>query len=159
MRGHDAHYTAHAGIQTSGNDAQDNIFAGEDAGNPGMRAWTARRFHDTDRGRSTLAHDARDISNGCSWADHGRLGARVHDGGEVRQGSFLAQCFDVGEHGCGLRVCTKPGAKLALDASECTIEFLRRGRTALDLVQGFMEDFGDIKQANDVTVFVADRLR
>lgn len=127
MRGHDAHDTAHAGIQTSGDDAQDNVFAGKDAGYSGMRAGDARWLHDTDRGCPTFTHEAGDISNGCSWADHSRLGTRVHDGREIRQGGFLAQCFDVGEHGCSLRVCAKPGAKLALDASECTIELLRRG--------------------------------
>ena len=74
MRGHDAHDTAHAGIQTSGDDAQNDVFAGEDASNSGMRARVARRFHDTDRGCPTLTHEASNIPNGCSWADHGRLG-------------------------------------------------------------------------------------
>ena len=42
MGSHNAHDTAHAGIQASRNDAQDNVFAGKDAGNPGMSARGAR---------------------------------------------------------------------------------------------------------------------
>ena|SRR6266404_735651 len=127
VRGHDAYDTAHTCVQTSGNDAQNDIFAGEDAGNLGMRTRITRWLHNADSGCSTLTHEACDISDSCSWANHCRLSTRVHDSRKVRQGSFLAQCFDVGEHGCSLRVCTKAGAKLGLYASECTIELLRCG--------------------------------
>lgn len=158
VRRHNAYDAAHARIQTGRNDAQNDVFASEDPGNLGMSAWGGRRLHDTDCGRPALAHETRNFSNGSSWTDHRRLGVRVHDGCKVGQGCFFAQNFDVGKHGCCLGVCTKTGAKLGLDTSECTIQLFRCRRTTLDLVQGFMEDFGYVEQANDIAIFVANWL-
>ena len=155
---HDAYDATHARIQTSRNDAQDDVFAGEDASNLGMGARGGRRLHDADCGRPAFAHKTRDFPNGRSWADHRRLGARIHDRRKVRQGCFFAQSFDVGKHGCRLGICAETGTKLALDTGECTIQLLRRRGTTLDLVQGFVEDFCYVKQANDVSIFIADWL-
>ena len=41
--------TAHTGTQVSGDDARNNVFAGEDTGTPGIRARVARHLRNTDR--------------------------------------------------------------------------------------------------------------
>jgi len=158
MRSHHAYDAAHARIQTGGNDAQNDVFAGEDANNLGMSARGGRRLHDADGRRPALAHETRNFTNSRPWPNNGRLSAGVHDSRKVGQGRFFSQGFDVGKHGRRLGVCAKAGAKLALDACESTIELLRRRRTTLDLVQGLVEDFSYVKEANDVAIFVADWL-
>ena len=155
---HNAYDAAHARVQTGRYDAKNDVFASEDAGNLGMGARRGRRLHDTDCGRTALTHETRNFSNGRSWTDHSRLGLGVHDGRKIGQGCFFAQSLDVGKHGCCLGVCPKTGTKLGLDTSECTIQLFGCRRTALHLVQGFMEDFGYVEQANDVAIFVADWL-
>jgi len=45
-----------------------------------------------------------------------------------------------------------------LHASHGGEELLGRGGASLDFAQGFVEDLGDIKQTDDVAIFVADRL-
>jgi hypothetical protein len=37
-------------------------------------------------------------------------------------------------------------------------ELLGRGGASLNFAQGFVEDLGDIKQTDDVAIFIADRL-
>ena len=119
MRRHNPDDAAHARVQTGRNDAQDDVFAGEDARNLGMGARGGRWLHDADGGGPALAHETRHFSNGRPWADHRRLGVGVHDGREVGQGRLFAQSFDVGEHGRRLGIGAKTGAKFALDTREC----------------------------------------
>jgi len=121
MRRHNPDDAAHVRVQTGRNDAQNNVFAGEDARNLGMGAWGACCLHDADRGGPALAHETRDFSNGCPWADHRRLGAGIHNGRKVGQGRLFAQSFDVGEHGRCLGIGAKAGAKFALDTRERAI--------------------------------------
>lgn len=45
-----------------------------------------------------------------------------------------------------------------MHACEGGVEFLRGGGAAFDLVEGIVEDFGDIEETDDVAFFVADRL-
>ena len=158
MRRHNAYDAAHARIQTGCNDAQNDIFASEDAGNLGMSAQGGRRLHDTDCSRPALAHETRNFPNSGSWANHRRLSTGVHHGCKVGQGCFFAQSFHVGKHGCRLGVCAKSGPKLGLHTSECTVQLLRCRRTTLDLVQGFMKNFSYVEQTNDVAIFVANWL-
>jgi len=84
MRRHNPDNTAHVRVQTSRNDVQNNVFAGEDARNLGMGAWGGRWLHDADRGGPALMHETHDFSNSCPWADHRRLGAGIHDSCKVR---------------------------------------------------------------------------
>jgi hypothetical protein len=46
-----------------------------------------------------------------------------------------------------------------LDTSESVIKFLRGGRTTFNLVDSFVENLGNIKETNDVSVFVAYGLK
>jgi hypothetical protein len=155
---HNTYDAAHARVQTSRNDAQDDVFASENASNLRMGAWCGVRLHDADCGRPAFTHETRDFPDGRSWADHRRLRTGVHETCEVRQGRFFAQSFDVGKHGCRLGIRAKTGTQLTLDTRECTGQLLGRRRTTLDLVQGLMEDFRYVEEANNVAVFVADWL-
>ena len=121
MRRHHPDDAAHARVQTGRNDAQNDVFAGEDAGNLGMGTWGGRLLHNADRSGPALAHDTRDFSNGCPWADHRRVSAGVHDSRKVWQSRLFAQSFDIGEHGSCLGIRAKTGAKFALNTRECAI--------------------------------------
>lgn len=121
MRRHNPDDAAHARVQTGRNDAQNDVLAGENAGDLGMGAWGGRWLHDADRGGPALAHETCDFSNGCLWADHRRLGAGVHDGRKVGQGRLFAQSFDVGEHGRCLGIGAETSAEFALDTRECAV--------------------------------------
>ena len=46
-------------------------------------------------------------------------------------------------------------AKLRLNTLQCSVKLGGSRRAALDLVQCFMENLGDIEQTNDIALFVA----
>ena len=165
VRGHHSHHTTPSRIQPSSNNPQNDVLARKYPRNP--RYCTPRtqprtsragiRLHNTHRRGAALLHQLGDLANGGLRADGGRLGARVHDGGQIGKGSFLAQLLGPGEHGGGLGVRAH-GTELGLDASHGSEELLGRGGASLDFAEGFVEDFGDIEQADYVAVFVADGL-
>lgn len=163
VRGHNADDATPGRIETSRNHTQNDILAREDTrnlwrlGNDGMRGMR-RSLHDTHRRRAPLLHQLRDLFHRRLRADGGGLRARIHDGGQVRQGRLLTEGFDVGKHRRRLRVRAQPRAKLGLHARERGVQLLRRGGAALDFVESFMEDLRDVKQTDNVALFIADRL-
>lgn len=158
MRRHDPHNTTPARIQPRRNDPQNHILTRENPSHPRHIINPRRPLHNTHRRRPPLLHQLRHLLDRRLGPNRSRLRAGIHDGGEIRQGSLLTERVDIGEHGCGLGVGGYTASELGLDACEGGIEFLGGGGAAFDLVEGFVEDFGDIEETDDVAFFVADGL-
>ncbi len=158
--GHDPNHTTPVRIQTRRNDTQNDILAGEDTRNLWVTTLSRDcRLHDADRGRTVFLHELSDLLN-SGLRPHGRgLSVQVHNGRQVGQGRLLPEGLDVGEHGRRLRVGAETIAELRLDSGEGAVELLRGGGAAFDLVKSFVEDLGDIEQADDIAFLVADGLR
>jgi hypothetical protein len=58
-----------------------------------------------------------------------------------------------------LGVSGKTGTQLRLDTGESGVQLSRSRRPSLDLCKRFVEDFGYVKQTDNVAVLVADRLK
>ena len=58
-----------------------------------------------------------------------------------------------------MRVATQATSQFGLDTSKRIIELFGGRGTTLDLVQSLVEHLGDVKQTDDVALFVANGLK
>ena len=75
MRRHDTDHAAAPGVETSRNDSQNDVLAGEDAGDARVDVsirWI-RRLHDTDRGGTVFTHETCNVPDSCLGANGRRL--------------------------------------------------------------------------------------
>ena len=159
VRSHHPHNTTPRRVQASRDDTEHDILAREDTRDLRSGGMAGRGgLHDAHGRRPALFHELRDLLHGRLRADCRGLGARVHDGREVRERGLLAEGLDVREHGRRLGVGAQARPKLRLDPSKSTVELLGGRGAALDLVKGFVEDSSDIEQSDNVSLFVADGL-
>ena len=167
MRGHDTDDAAPRSVQTSSNDTEDNVLAGEDTGNLWMTTSTtgtaesarpAVGFHDANGSRSPLFHQSRGILDGRTGSHDGWVIMGIHHCRQIRQGHLVTQGIDVGQHGCCLGVAGHVGTEFILYTGECGRELGSGSGTTLNLCKGFVEDLGDVQETDDVAVFVAYRL-
>jgi hypothetical protein len=157
VRCHDTNNAASACIQTSSNNTENNIFTGENTSNSRVISNPGRAFHNTNSRRPVFTHKPRDLTNCRLGPNRGWLGSRVHNRCEVWQCRLFTERIDIGKHSSRLRVSCA-NAKFTLNTSQGAVEFLRRGRAALNLVKGLMENFCDIEQTNYIAFFITNRL-
>lgn len=162
MRCHDPDNAAASGVQAGSNDSQDNVLAGEDTSNlrwatggPGSGVRTT--LDNADGSGAVFLHQLGGIANTGTRANSRRLRSVIHNARQVGQGGLLSQGFDVGQHRRRLRIGTS--TQFILDTLEGTIEVLRSRGATLYLVECFVEHLGDVEQADDIALLIADRLQ
>lgn len=159
MGSHDPDDAANASIQACSNYPENYVLAGKDPGNLGMYAVRARGiFHDANGGDSALLHQLCNFTNSCFRGHCRWLRARIHDCGEIGKRGLFTEAVDICEHGGCLRISGHAGTELRLYASEGIVELLGRRRATFDLVEGLVEDFGNIEQTDDIAFLITNGL-
>lgn len=105
-----------------------------------------------------LIHQLRSIANAGPRRDGRRRCPGVQDGGEIGLSHTVAQCINVGQHCCRLRVGREIGSKFRLYTCESNRQLRSRARSSLHLGKCFVEHLGDVKKTDDIAIIVADRL-
>lgn len=121
MRSHDTNNTTSGRIQTSSNDTQDDVLAGEDTGNPWDVSNSGGSLHYTNRRCPAFSHEFRNLFHGRFGSDSRRLSPRVHDSRQIWQRSLLAQRVNIRKHGRCLWVRRHTTPKLILNAGQRSV--------------------------------------
>lgn len=151
VRRHDPHNATRLRVQPRRNHPQHNILARKDP-----RNLLPIVLHHAHGRRPPLAHELRRLAHSRLNTDRRGRRASIEDAPEVGEAHLVSEGLDVGHEGVRRG---RVAAELLLGALEGGVELLGGTVGLLELLEGLVEDFGDVEEADDVAVFVADGLR